>query len=162
MKFISFKDNISAENALIECEPRMYCIPDTALHINKRPFFIPPFAVPCVMQLRWAIRIVRLGRNISARFATRYYDAATLCAHFAAPALPPSQGLCFDDCLTVGEWQNHTLVSTETACRAIEEVSKFYTLRQGDILLLEPHGNVKEVKIGEHVEVENYLNFNIK
>ena len=138
MKFISFKNNITPENALIECEPRVYTIPDTALHINKRPFFIPPFAEPCVMQLRLAIRIVRLGRHISKRFAGRYYDAATVCAHFAAPTLPPTQGLCFDDCLTVGEWQTPDLVPQDMACEAIEEVSRFYTLRQGDVILLEP------------------------
>ena len=53
---------------------------DSALLVNRKPFFIPdetnnPVAFPAL-----ALRVCRLGKHIAPRFANRYYDAV-------APAL---------------------------------------------------------------------------
>lgn len=92
----------------------LHTIPDTALLGNKRPFFIPDFALRCAAQLLWAVRICRLGRSINERFAHRYYDAMTAAVHFTAhplleqlqeQALPWDMACGFDSSLAVGSFQ---------------------------------------------------------
>lgn len=164
----------------------IYVMPDTALHINKRPLFIPDYANPCVMHLHRAVRICRLGKSISERFASRYYDSITLCARMEAPGIPPSIGRTFDECVSVGEWialdsagnaqnqetaDNSEQISIDhafssLAAQAIAEVSKYYTLRQGDVILLDENLPAEEIHINQHIE-ENFcgklvLQFNIK
>lgn len=167
MKFICCSHNKSDERPF-----DIYTLPDTALHINKRPFFIPDYADPCIQQLHRAVRICRLGKCISPRFAGRYYDAITLCARFEAPTLPPAVGCCFDECLSVGEWLPKDHVTTEVerldaeARNAIAYASSFFTLRQGDVILLTPEGDGQEAHINQHIEIEyaghTVLQFNIK
>lgn len=166
MKFIA-----CPHNKIGDCPFDIYVMPDTALHINKRPFFIPDYASPCLMYLHRAVRICRLGRCISQRFASRYYDAATLCARMEAPTLPPEVGRTFDECVSVGEWipteQCADAESLQTeADRAIAEVSQYYTLRQGDVILLDIVREPENVQINQHID-ETYngtqvLQFNIK
>ena len=48
---------------------------DSSLLVNRKPFFIPDWSsdvrmTPCVV-----LRVSRLGKHVSARFASRYYDA---------------------------------------------------------------------------------------
>ena len=48
---------------------------DSSLLVNRKPFFIPDWSedvrmTPCVV-----LRVSRMGKNIAARFASRYYDA---------------------------------------------------------------------------------------
>lgn len=143
-------------------------LPDTALHINKRPFFIPDYASPCLMHIHRAVHICRLGRSISQRFASRYYDAKTLCARMEAPNLPPAIGCTFDECVSVGEWvhTDSTQAPDVEADRAIAEVSQYFTLRQGDVILLNTVREAEVVAINQHIE-ETYngtpvLQFNIK
>lgn len=163
MKFITCLYNKNGERPF-----EIYVMPDTALHINKRPFFIPDYAVPCLMSVHRAVHVCRLGRCISQRFAHRYYDAVTLCTRMEAPALPPAIGRTFDECVSVGEWlpveQDPTF--GEEADRAVAEVSQYFTLRQGDVILLSTIRDPEEVAIDQHVE-ENLngtpvLQFNIK
>lgn len=163
MKFITCLYNKNEERPF-----DIYVMPDTALHINKRPFFIPDYAEPCMMHIHQAVHICRLGRSISERFASRYYDAITLCSRMEAPALPAAIGRTFDECISVGEWLNVSPSAElqQEAVRAIAEVSKYFTLRQGDVILLSTIRDVEEVHINQHVE-ENYcganvLQFNIK
>lgn len=169
MKFICCTHNKNGELPF-----DVYTMPDTALHINKRPFFIPDYATPCLMTTHRAVRICRLGRSISQRFAHRYYDAVTLCARFEAPTLPPAVGRCFDECLSVGEWlakdaedvSATTSALDDESCRAIAFVSTFFTLRQGDVILLTPLHGAEEVHIDQHIEQsladQTVLQFNIK
>lgn len=165
MKFIVFQHNKTEERPF-----EIYTMPDTALHINKRPFFIPDYASPCVMHVHHAVRICRLGRNISKRFAHRYIDGVTLCSRLEAPTLPPTVGRCFDECLSVGEWialeDGNFQPIVEAAAVAIAEVSKYFTMRQGDVILLEEIREAEEVHIDQHVEEnlkgKTVLQFNIK
>lgn len=143
----------------------IYTMPDTAIHINKRPFFIPPYAEPCLCQLVYAVRISRLGKNIGQRWAHRYYDAITMVANMYTPALPPSQGYGFDDAVSIGEWQAVSELTEQQKYRVdqlIAEASRFFTLRQGDILLFEPYNEPLHVKIGDRIDIPPYLAFNIK
>ncbi len=62
------------------------CLPDTALLIKQRPFFVPDFTQHCQAEVCIALRIERLGRSIAGEFARRYYDpsALTLAVTFTA------------------------------------------------------------------------------
>ena len=55
--------------------PIVYAMADTALLTGGKPFFVPDCAAPCTCGAQLAVRISRLGRFISPRFARRYYDA---------------------------------------------------------------------------------------
>jgi len=66
-------------------------LPETAQLRNERPLFLPDFANPASISLYLAVRICRLGRSISERFAHRYYDAATVIPHFSVPLAPNGQ-----------------------------------------------------------------------
>lgn len=93
--------------------PTFYCLPETAVQKNGKPVFIPEFAEPCFVEVHFAVRICRLGRSISRRFAHRYYDAATVVPHFVAQpllkaaqsqGLPWSAAMGFDCALPIGEF----------------------------------------------------------
>lgn len=168
MKFICCSYNKNVNPAF-----NIYVMPDTALHINKRPFFIPDYANPCMMHVHRAIRICRLGKSISERFASRYYDSITLCARMEAPAIPAAIGCTFDECISVGEWitpipetDDITNSLATLAAKAIAEVSKYFTLRQGDVILLDEVRPAEEVHINQHIEESicerQVLQFNIK
>lgn len=93
--------------------PVIYEMPDTALLKNNRPFFIPDYADPCSYQGSLVIRISRLGRYISPRFAHRYYDACTLGIGFTAEnlfnerrekGLPWDVSKGFDNAAVIGDF----------------------------------------------------------
>ena len=73
-----------------------YTLPETAVQKNGKPVFLPDYANPAALEVHLAIRICRLGRSISMRFAHRYYDAITALPHFF------SMRQRLKDCL--GQW----------------------------------------------------------
>ena len=93
MKIIVIENNYQGSNKSGDSTlyssgtPVIYTLPDTAFLKDHRPFFVPDFADPCTMQVHLVIRICRLGRSISERFAHRYYDAASVGVTFTAENL---------------------------------------------------------------------------
>ena len=53
-------------------EPVLFMKPDSALLKSNKPFFIPDFSERVEYETEIIIRICRLGKNISERFASRY------------------------------------------------------------------------------------------
>ena len=92
MNIIIVRNNYG-DSALIDktVTPRYDFLPETAQLRNERPLFLPDFANPASVSLYLAVRICRLGRSISERFAHRYYDAATVIPHFSVPLVPNGQ-----------------------------------------------------------------------
>ena len=92
MNIIIVRNNYG-DSALIDktVTPRYDFLPETAQLRNERPLFLPDFANPASVSLYLAVRICRLGRSISERFAHRYYDAATVIPHFSVPLAPNGQ-----------------------------------------------------------------------
>ena len=87
---------------------------DSALVNRGKPFFIPDFTEQCEYETELVVRISRMGRSISERFAYRYYDAVTVGIDFTARDIQRrmcSQGLPwdlakgFDGSAVVGEWR---------------------------------------------------------
>lgn len=204
MKTFVLHNNYAAHNKTgvralnnTEC-PVAYVLPDTAILKDGRPFFIPDFAEPCTMQTHLVVRISRLGKSVSPRFAHRYYDAATVGVTFRAEALlewlraaglPWDVAVGFDGAAVIGRFVeagdrdlSHTAFrvmldgeevlagnSQQLLCsidESIAYVSRFYTLRQGDLLFTGAPVEGVRVAIDRHVSGEldgmPLLEFNVK
>lgn len=100
-------------NEALPQEPVIFMKPDSALLKDNKPFFIPDFSQQVDYETELVVRINRLGKNISERFAHRYYDAVTVGIDFTARDLQKkfrSEGkpweLCkgFDSSAAIGDW----------------------------------------------------------
>lgn len=134
--------------------------PDSALLLPGRPLFYPDFGGDWHARLFLAIRINRLGKSVSEKFAPRYYDSFSLALHFIPvdpSAMLPGVLSGLDSSITHGAWlpvtqlvgnitvttdcqppysPDFTLPSEAEVNRAIARVSTYTTLRMGDILLM--------------------------
>ena len=72
-------------------EPIVFLKPDSAILKDNKPFFIPDFAKSFEYEGELVFHINRLGKNISERFAHRYYDAVTVGLDIASTDLLSSQ-----------------------------------------------------------------------
>ena len=113
MKLIVVRNN-SLQNSFEKKDIIVNTLPDTALLKDGKPFFIPDFANPCTLKAYFAVRICRLGRSISQRFAHRYYDAITVGGTFIADnllndcikkGLPWDLATGFDGATPIGKFQ---------------------------------------------------------
>lgn len=94
-------------------EPVIFTKADSAVLKDHKPFFIPDHMGRIDYETEIVVRISKLGKNISERFAHRYYDAVTVGIDFTARELQKklrAEGkpwdLCkgFDGSATLGEW----------------------------------------------------------
>ncbi len=94
--------NKELHESLLKTEaPVVFTKADSALLTDGKPFFIPDFTQRCDYETELVVRICRLGRSISPRFAHRYYDAVTVGIDFTARDLQGQlrqQGLPWDLC----------------------------------------------------------------
>ncbi len=89
------------EDGSLQHPPVVFTKADSALLTGGKPFFIPDFTSRCDYETELVVRICRLGRSISERFAHRYYDAVTVGIDFTARDMQQelrSQGLPWDLC----------------------------------------------------------------
>lgn len=159
--------------------------PDSALLKDSKPFFIPDFCEQVDYETEMVVRICRLGKNISERFAHRYYDAVTVGIDFTARDLQRkfrAEGkpweLCkgFDSSAAIGDWvpveklgdiqkvnfhlnidgktvqQGNTADMLFSVDQIIAYVSRFCTLKIGDLLFTGTPVGVGPVQIGNHLE----------
>ena len=59
-------------------KPVVFLKPDSSLLKNNKPFFLPDFSDNIQYEVEVVIKISKLGKGISAKFAQRYYDEVTL------------------------------------------------------------------------------------
>ena len=95
-------------------EPAVFTNCDSALVNRGNPFFVPYYTEECEHEAELVVRISRMGRSISQRFAHRYYDAITVGVDFTArdiqrrlraQGLPWDLAKGFDGSAVVGEWR---------------------------------------------------------
>ncbi len=142
--------------------PQVRLMADSSVLTSGKPFFIPDFAGGFTVQPTLALRVCRLGKCIARRFAHRYYDAAAAAAVVTAHGLTPPVGAdsalatAFDGSVWLGDFKplgqlGGTAVAMElggtrqAACGCaeppmapddiIELVSRYFTLKMGDIIL---------------------------
>lgn len=78
------KSNNNGKNSLLPVEPVIFSKPDSAIIQPGKPFFVPDFAERFDYETEIVVRINRAGKDISQRFAHRYYDEVTVGIDFTA------------------------------------------------------------------------------
>lgn len=114
-------------NKLKGDNPVIFLKPDSAILKDGKPFFLPDFSEEVHYETELVIRVCRLGKHISPRFAYRYYDAVTVGIDFTARDLQrkfKSEGLpwelckAFDNSAAIGKF-----VPVEEFCNGIENLN---------------------------------------
>ena len=170
----------------IPTEPVFFLKPDTALHRNNGPFYLPDFSNNLHYELELVVRINRVGKCIEERFAHRYYNEVGLGVDFTArdlqykqseAGLPWEVAKAFDHSAAIspeffpiekieniqdlqfrcdlnGQPVQYGATSDMifTIDRLISYVSKFVTLKIGDLLFTGTPAGVGALKIGDRLE----------
>lgn len=205
MKIFAVGMNYAAHNKELNVpfdkpeEPVIFLKPDSALLKDGKPFFLPDFSQEVHYETEIVVRICRLGKNIAARFAPRYYDALTVGIDFTARDLqrrlreagqPWEVSKGFDGAAVVGEWRpveayadvQHLHFGLHIDGRPVQAgctddmlfrvdeliawISRFYTLKTGDLLYTGTPAGVGPVEVGQHLqgylEGEKLLDFYVR
>ncbi len=94
-------------------EPVVFMKPDSSILKNNKPFFLPGFSSMIHYEVEVVVRISKLGKGISAKFAHRYYDELTLGIDITArdiqnrnstAGLPWELSKCFDGAAPLGRF----------------------------------------------------------
>lgn len=139
---------------------------DSAVGRNRQPWFLPEFGADWKWHTAPAVRISRLGKGIRPEFAPRYADERTVVWLPEASGNPAAEFM--DGALVVGDWLPVADGGlSERECRAISTAAKFATLKQGDIIVIEPDDyQPVPIKINDKIHIESngatILEFNIK
>jgi 2-keto-4-pentenoate hydratase/2-oxohepta-3-ene-1,7-dioic acid hydratase in catechol pathway len=178
--------NAEMNRADLPAEPVVFMKPDSALLRSNKPFFLPDFSNEVHYETEIIVRINRLGKNISEKFASRYYDEVGIGIDFTARDLqrklreagnPWEISKAFDNSaaisefIPVGELKNgvnnlnfhldlngQTVQQGNTANqlfnidKIIAYISKFFTLKIGDIIFTGTPQGVGPVTINDHLE----------
>lgn len=180
-------------------EPVVFMKPDTAVLRNNKPFFLPDFSSEIHYETELIIKINRIGKNISAKFAHRYYDEIGLGVDFTARDLqrrlkaegrPWEISKAFDGSAVIGGFlpkekfedvQNIEFCLDINGVRVqvgnskdmifkIDElvayISKFFTLKIGDVIFTGTPVGVGAVKINDQLQgyilQEKMFDFKVK
>ena len=192
--------NKELHESLLKTEaPVVFTKADSALLSDGRPFFIPDFTQRCDHECELVVRISKLGRSISQRFAHRYYDAVTVGVDFTARDLQEQlrqRGLPWDICKgfdgsavvgrfvplsEVGDVQDinfslcrngqevqhgHTADMLYGVDELVSYISRFFTLKTGDLIFTGTPSGVGPVSIDDHIDGylqgRHLLSFNVK
>lgn len=199
-------------------DPIVFTKCDSALVTRGKPFFIPDYTQECEYEAELVVRICRMGRSISERFAHRYYDAVTVGVDFTArdlqrklraEGLPWDLAKGFDGSAVIGEFRDfngnssqslegssgryedhkvaqllklglnfHLDINGKTVQKGLSTdmihsvdhlvsyISRFFTLKTGDLIFTGTPVGVGPVHIDDHIEGwlndEKVLEFNVK
>lgn len=81
----NYADHIKEfDNGESDKEPMFFFKPDTALLRNNEPFYVPSFSEEVHYETELVVRINRVGKCVSEKFAHRYYDEVGLGIDFTA------------------------------------------------------------------------------
>jgi acylpyruvate hydrolase len=94
-------------------EPVIFLMPETSLLQRNQPFFYPSFTKNLHYEVELVVKINRLGKNIAAKFAHRYYSEITVGIDFTArdlqdtlkaKGLPWEKAKAFDHSAPIGQF----------------------------------------------------------
>lgn len=180
-------------------EPVIFLKPDSSIIKNNKPFFLPGFSNEIHYEVEVVVKISKLGKGISAKFAHRYFDEVTLGIDITARDLQNRQSKagmpweiskCFDGAAPLGKFlpvssfndignidfrleindkvvqQSNTSDMIFNIGSIIEYVSKFFTLKTGDLIFTGTPSGVGPLKKNDHLvailEDKPVLDFVIK
>jgi 2-keto-4-pentenoate hydratase/2-oxohepta-3-ene-1,7-dioic acid hydratase in catechol pathway len=178
-------------------DPVVFLKPDTSILLKKQPFFIPDFSNDVHHEVEILVKINKVGKYISKKFAHKYYDdiglgidftARDLQSTLKAKGLPWEKAKAFDGAAVIGKWiskskfkniddisfslhKNGTIVQEGNTRlmlwkidELIEYVSKYFTLKIGDIIFTGTPAGVGKVVTNDILKgyIENQEIFSIK
>jgi acylpyruvate hydrolase len=147
--------------------PVVFLKPDSSILKNNKPFFLPGFSDNIHYEVEVVIKISKLGKGISAKFAPRYFDEITvgidmtardLQSRQVAAGMPWEISKSFDGAAPIGNFIpvssvkdvgnldfrleiNGIVVQKSNTSdmvfgfnEIVEYVSKFFTLKTGDLI----------------------------
>lgn len=162
-------------------KPIFFCKPDTAL-LRTNEFYIPPYSSNIHYEVELVVKIKKVGKSISKKYAHKYYDEISLGLDLTArdlqqdckeKGLPWEIAKGFDSSAPIGKWYQKTdleslnfyLLKNGTKVQEgnpslmlydvdslIEYISKFMTLKKGDLIFTGTPAGVGQLKSGDHFE----------
>lgn len=108
----NFADHAKEMNSPTPTSPVFFLKPDTALVPKRNPVYIPNFTKDMHYECEIVVKINRLGKNISEKHASRYYDEIGIGIDFTArdlqqeckeKGLPWEKAKAFDNSAPVGD-----------------------------------------------------------
>lgn len=109
----NYADHAKEMHAEKPSQPVFFMKPDTAILPRKSPFFYPEFTKDLHYECELVVRICRVGKNISKKFAPKYYNEIGLGIDFTARDL---QQICKEKGLPweLGKAFDHSAPLSET------------------------------------------------
>ncbi len=161
--------------------------PETAIPLKNQPFFIPDFSSEIHHEVEVVIKINKTGKHIQEKFACDYYNEISLGIDFTARDIqdkikknrePWEKSKAFDGSAPVGKFINvkniqklnfkllvngeiRQLGNTQNMIHSVDYliyyVSKFITLKKGDLIFTGTPSGVGKVKKSDLLEgfIEN-------
>ncbi|MDA3892224.1 MAG: fumarylacetoacetate hydrolase family protein [Salinivirgaceae bacterium] len=121
MKIIAIGRNYAEHakelNNPVPIEPVIFLMPETALIRSNKPFFYPDFSNDIHYEVELVVKINKLGKNISEKFAHRYYNEIGIGIDFTArdiqaklkeKGLPWEKAKAFDGAAPLGKFISKT------------------------------------------------------
>jgi len=182
---LNYMDHIKEMNNPIPQVPVFFLKPDTSLIRNNNPFFYPEFTNDLQYELEVVLKVNRLGRNVSEKFAHRYFNEIGLGIDFTArdlqrlckdKGMPWEMAKAFDGSAPISSFvqkeqfenlsdikfrleKNEGIVQSGNTKdmvfnfdQIISYVTKFITLRTGDLIFTGTPAGVGPVKIGDRLK----------
>ena len=196
---LNYRKHAAEMNRPVPAEPMIFLKPDSAILKKNKPFFLPDFSTDLQYEAEIVLRISKLGKGISAQFASRYFDAVTVGIDFTARDLqnkfsraghPWELSKTFDGSAPIGNFIskerfpdagniNFTLDVNGTRRQTgntsdliftfsdiISYVSRYYTLKTGDLIFTGTPSGVGPVTRGDNLvaclEDEKVLDFYVR
>ena len=181
----NYLDHAKEMNAPVPSSPVFFLKPDTSVVTRNRPFFYPDFSKEIHYECELVVKICKVGKNISEKFAGSYFDEIGIGLDFTArdlqdeckkKGLPWVISKGFDNAAPIGKFINksnfpdlgnigfHLELNGETVQKGnssdmifsfeklISYVSRFITLKMGDLIFTGTPVGVGPVKIGDRLE----------
>ena len=81
---MNYPSHVKEMSDILSPELVIFSKPDSALLLNNKPFFYPDFSTDIQYETEIVVKIDRLGKNISEKFAHRYFSELTVGIDFTA------------------------------------------------------------------------------
>jgi acylpyruvate hydrolase len=196
---MNYTEHIKELKNEIPLEPVFFMKPDTSLLLDNKPFFLPDFSNDIHYEVEIVAKICRLGKNIEAKFAHRYYSEFTTGIDFTARDIqskcrkegkPWEIAKSFDSSAAIGKFvktsqipdiqsinfrlekngikvqEGNTSSMLFSLDQIISYISRFVTLKIGDLIYTGTPPGVGPVKVGDKLEAflenEKLLSFDVK
>ena len=195
----NYADHISELNNERPSEPVIFLKPDTAILKDNEPFYHPDFSNDIHHEVEIVLKINKVGKNIEAKFAHKYYDEIGIGIDFTArdiqsklkeKGLPWEKAKAFNGSAPISGFVSksqftglnnlnfHLEVNGEIKQTGntkmmlwnfdeiIEEISKYFTLKTGDLIFTGTPAGVGKVVVGDKltafIEGMEMMNFEVK